>query len=284
MILQLKTAAIAPAYFRGKFGVESSSGSPPAFDSLSDDGHLAAIDGDRIAPDARRGCCRSTRCSRASSSRSTRGFGTRDAGSPLCARRDPHDPRRGGSYPACCHPLDIAYTRAGLEPPTATPIAPDEIPHPYRSLLVHHEHMTRRRSSAHHRLARGAAARMATFTIGSWYYRRDAAGPRRTGPAGRVGDRPAEAVVRCRAGARRDPAASGVPLGAILRTDGVDSAIKPRWFFAVFAEPRRSMRSVFGTRERQAALRPAHRSTARRQGHRRNRRGVAARLRHRIRS
>ena len=46
------------------------------------------------------------------------------------------------TVPSPLHPLDLAYTRAGLEPPAATPIAPEKIPQPYRSLLVHQRDMT----------------------------------------------------------------------------------------------------------------------------------------------
>ena len=39
-------------------------------------------------------------------------------------------------------PLDVAYAHAGAEPPQAHTIAPEQMPEPYRSLLVHENDMT----------------------------------------------------------------------------------------------------------------------------------------------
>ena len=75
---------------------------------------------------------------------------------------------RAGRSPL--HPLDIAYTRAGLEPPTATAIAADAIPQPYRSLLVHQRDMTLTLEA--HFGGPVVLRPLTTFTIGVWYYRR----------------------------------------------------------------------------------------------------------------
>ena len=55
-------------------------------------------------------------------------------------RTAPRAARAAGSH---LYPLDRAYAVAGLMPPSARVIAPDEMPPPYRSLLVHDDDMTR---------------------------------------------------------------------------------------------------------------------------------------------
>jgi hypothetical protein len=148
------------------------------------------------------------------------------------------------SVPSPLHPLDIAYTRAGLEPPTATPIAPDRIPQPYQSLLVHQRDMTLTLEA--HFGGRVALRPLATFTVGPWYYRRVLLAQEYSG-------RPVEmGAIRMKLAAlprkvQADIRRNQVPLGRLLRDAGVDFTSMPREFFAVVPNP--EMMGVFWMRE-----------------------------------
>ena len=150
--------------------------------------------------------------------------------------------RRG--VPSPLHPLDIAYTRAGLEPPTATPIAPDAIPQPYRSLLVHQRDMTLTLEA--HFGGRVVLRPLTTFTIGPWYYRRVLLAQEYSG-------RPVEmGAIRMKLAAlprkvQADIRRNQIPLGRLLRDAGVDFTSMPREFFAVV--PNAEMMGVFWMRE-----------------------------------
>lgn len=142
------------------------------------------------------------------------------------------------------HPLDIAYTRAGLEAPAATPIAPDAIPQPYRSLLVHQRDMTLTLEA--HFGGRVALRPLTTFTIGPWYYRRVLLAQEYSGrpvEMGAIRIRLAALPRKVQAEIRRNR----VPLGRLLRDAGVDFTSQPREFFAVTPNP--EMMGVFWMRE-----------------------------------
>ena len=49
---------------------------------------------------------------------------------------------RGPPRNGILFPLDSVYARAGVPPPAVKAIEPDDIPMPYRSLLVHTNDMT----------------------------------------------------------------------------------------------------------------------------------------------
>ena len=68
------------------------------------------------------------------------------------------------------YPLDLVYRRAGVELPRTTSIAPDDIPLPYRSLLVHNSDMTL--TLERHFGDRVVLRPLSTFSIGGSYYRR----------------------------------------------------------------------------------------------------------------
>ena len=92
------------------------------------------------------------------------------AATVLRAVRSPRAASSARRVPSPLHPLDLAYARAGLEPPVARPIGPDGIPQPYRSLLVHQRDMTLTLEA--HFGGRVVLRPLSTFTSGPWYYRR----------------------------------------------------------------------------------------------------------------
>ena len=67
-------------------------------------------------------------------------------------------------------PLDFVYARSGVELPQVKAIDPDDIPLPYRSLLVHRTDMTL--TLERHFGGRVALRPLATFLHGPWYFRR----------------------------------------------------------------------------------------------------------------
>jgi chorismate-pyruvate lyase len=148
------------------------------------------------------------------------------------------------AVPSPLHPLDVAYTRAGLEPPAATAIAPDAIPQPYRSLLVHQRDMTLTLEA--HFGGRVVLRPLATFTVGPWYYRRVLLAQEYSG-------RPVEmGAIRMKLAAlprkvQADIRRNRVPLGRLLRDAGVDFTSVPREFFEVVPNP--EMMGVFWMRE-----------------------------------
>ena len=148
------------------------------------------------------------------------------------------------TVPSPLHPLDLAYTRAGLEPPAATPIAPEKIPQPYRSLLVHQRDMTLTLEA--HFGGRVVLRPLSTFISGPWYYRRVLLAQEYSGrpvEMGAIRMKLAALPRKVQAEIRRNQ----VPLGRILRDGGVDFTSVPREFFAV--EPNPEMMGVFWMRE-----------------------------------
>jgi hypothetical protein len=122
------------------------------------------------------------------------------------------------TVPSPLHPLDIAYTRAGLEPPAATAIAPARIPQPYRSLLVHQRDMTLTLEA--HFGGRVVLRPLSTFISGPWYYRRVLLAQEYSGrpvEMGAIRMKLAALPRKVQAEIRRNQ----VPLGRILRDGGV---------------------------------------------------------------
>jgi len=68
------------------------------------------------------------------------------------------------------YPLDLVYARAGLEMPKVSVVAPERIPQPYRSLLVHDTDMTL--TLERHFGGRVALRPLSTFTSRRSYFRR----------------------------------------------------------------------------------------------------------------
>ncbi len=193
---------------------------------------------------------------------------------PRCSTR-PAVRRRPAAVrvPSPLHPLDLAYARAGLEPPAATP--------------------SRRTDPAAVSIAAGAPARHDADARGALRRPRRAAAavdlherplvlpPRAagagvSGPAGRDGRDPHEARRRCRARSRPRSAATAVPLGRILRDGGVDFTSMPREFFAVTPNP--EMMGVFWMREPRTLYGRRTEVLLDGRAHRRHRRSPAARL------
>ena len=163
------------------------------------------------------------------------GRATRAARTPALTRR---------RVPSPLHPLDIAYTRAGLEPPLATPIRPDAIPEPYHSLLVHQRDMTLTLEA--HFGGRVALRPLTTFTIGPWYYRRVLLAQEYSGrpvEMGAIRIKLASLPRKVQVEIRRNR----IPLGRLLRDAGVDFTSMPREFFEVV--PNAEMMGVFWMRE-----------------------------------
>ena len=168
---------------------------------------------------------------------------------PATALRATRPPRaasatRRRTGPSPLHPLDVAYTRAGLEPPGATAIPPGRIPQPYRALLVHQRDMTLTLEA--HFGGRVVLRPLTTFTIGPWYYRRVLLAQEYSG-------RPVEmGAIRMKLSAlprkvQAEIRRNRVPLGRLLRDAGVDFTSMPREFFAVV--PNGEMMGVFWMRE-----------------------------------
>jgi chorismate-pyruvate lyase len=150
------------------------------------------------------------------------------------------------------HPLDLAYAQAGVAPPVTTPIDPDAIPMPYRSLLVHERDMTLTLEA--HFGGRISLRPLSTFRAGSSYYRRVLL-------VQEYSARPVEmGAIRINLQAfrprlRRQILGGRVPLGRLLRDGGVDYRSRPTAFLAVTPNPEmmgilwmREPRTLYGRR------------------------------------
>jgi chorismate-pyruvate lyase len=141
-------------------------------------------------------------------------------------------------------PLDFVYARSGVALPDVEMIDPDNIPPPYRSLLVHTTDMTL--TLERHFGGKVALRPLATFSTGPWYYRRVLLAQEYTG-------RPVEmGAIRIKVGAfsdriRRQILKNDVPLGRLLRDGGVKYESRPKAFLAVTPNP--EMMGVFWMRE-----------------------------------
>lgn len=124
-------------------------------------------------------------------------------------------------------PLDFVYTRSGVALPQVKAIDPDDIPLPYRILLVHQSDMTL--TLERHFGGRVALRPLATFTSGPWYFRRVLLAQEYTGRLVEMG-------------------ANDVPLGRLLRDGGVNYESRPTTFLSI--TPNSEMMGVFWMRER----------------------------------
>lgn len=137
-------------------------------------------------------------------------------------------------------PLDLLYARSGVQLPVARPIEPDDIPQPYRSLLVHRTDMT---STLERHFGGSVVLRpLTTFTQGPWYFRRVLLAQESTG-------RPLEmGAVRIKIGSfperiRKQILANDIPLGRLLREGEVRFESVPRMFLSLAPNP--EMMGVF---------------------------------------
>ena len=141
-------------------------------------------------------------------------------------------------------PLDFVYARSGVELPQVKAIDPDEIPLPYRSLLVHRTDMTL--TLERHFGGRVALRPLATFLHGPWYFRRVLLAQEYTG-------RPVEmGAIRIKVPAfpariQKQILKNDVPLGRLLRDGGVEYESRPTVFLSVTPNP--EMMGVFWMRE-----------------------------------
>jgi chorismate-pyruvate lyase len=141
-------------------------------------------------------------------------------------------------------PLDFVYARSGVQLPQVSAIDPEDIPLPYRSLLVHQTDMTL--TLERHFGGRVALRPLATFMNGPWYFRRVLLAQEYTG-------RPVEmGAIRIRIQAfpdriRKEILRNDVPLGRLLRDGGVNYESRPKVFLQV--TPNAEMMGVFWMRE-----------------------------------
>ena len=141
-------------------------------------------------------------------------------------------------------PLDFVYTRSGITLPLVHGVDPEEIPPPYRSLLVHQNDMTL--TLERHFGGRVALRALSTFTVGPWYFRRVLLVQEYTG-------RPVEmGAIRIKITAfperiRKQILKNDIPLGRLLRDGGVDYQSLPKTFLAI--TPNSDMMGVFWMRE-----------------------------------
>ena len=142
------------------------------------------------------------------------------------------------------YPLDVVYWRAGIDPPGACAVAPDEIPLPYRSLLVHQNDMTV--TLERHFGGRIVLRALGVFTRGGSYFRRVLLVHEEAG-------RPVEmGAIRINLDAFSAPMRekilrNEIPLGRILRDGHVDYRSVPKAFLAITPNP--EMMGVFWMRQ-----------------------------------
>lgn len=142
------------------------------------------------------------------------------------------------------HPLDLAYQQAGVEVPAHRVITPDQIPAPYRDLLVHERDMTL--TLEHHFGGPLRLRTLSTRVTGDWYLRRVLLVQEYSG-------RPVEmGAIRIRLDALRPKTRAQVlkheePLGRLLRAAGIDFLSRPRRYLAI--TPNQDLMGVFWMRE-----------------------------------
>ena len=142
------------------------------------------------------------------------------------------------------YPLDTVYRRAGIDPPEARIVAPDEIPLPYRSLLVHQDDMTV--TLERHFGGRIVLRPLGVFTRGRSYFRRvllvqeEAGQPVEMG-AIRIDLEGFSPTLRAKI------LQNEIPLGRILRDRHVDYRSVPKAFLEITPNP--EMMGVFWMRE-----------------------------------
>ena len=142
------------------------------------------------------------------------------------------------------YPLDLAYRRAGIDPPSASAVAAEEIPLPYRSLLVHENDMTV--TLERHFGGRIVLRPLGAFTRGRSYFRRVLLVHEETGQPVEMGAIRIE-LDTFEAALREKVLRNEVPLGRILRDGHVDCRSVPKAFLEIAPNP--EIMGVFWMRE-----------------------------------
>lgn len=152
--------------------------------------------------------------------------------------------RQASQRAGLLYPLDAVYRRVGIALPHVRVVDAEDIPFPYRTLLVHTDDMTL--TLERHFGGPVIVRPLSTLLSNQWYTRRVLLAQSYSG-------RPVEmGAIRInlkafRPRTRRTILANHVPLGRLLRDDGVDFESRPRAFFAL--EPNAEMMGVFWMRE-----------------------------------
>src|SRR5262245_52370147 len=152
--------------------------------------------------------------------------------------------RRSQSVNRVLFPLDALYQTAGVAPPKARKVSPEDLPPVYRRLLVHEHSMT----MTLERQFRGTIAlrTLSTLRRGSSFMRRVLLVRTDTGQPVAMGAARitlSDFAPRLRARILRN----NVPLGRVLHDAGVDYISRPRAFLAV--TPNQELMGVFWMRE-----------------------------------
>ena len=142
------------------------------------------------------------------------------------------------------YPLDVVLKRAGVELPKVKVIEPDQIPFPYRSLLVHDDDMTL--TLERHFGDRVVLRPLSTFRSGRSYFRRVLLVQEYSGHPVEMG------AIRMRLDAfgprlRAKILKNQIPLGRILRDGRFKYTNRVRAFLAVTPSP--EMMGVFWMRQ-----------------------------------
>lgn len=141
-------------------------------------------------------------------------------------------------------PLDVVYERAGIPSPGVGVLDHDQIPEPYRSLLVHERDMTLTLETHHD--TRVALRTLASFREGRCYVRKVLLVDESSG-------RPVEmGVIEIDLEAFSSPVQDRIlsnrePLGRVLRESGVDYLSRPQAFLAV--DPNPELLGIFWMKE-----------------------------------
>lgn len=162
----------------------------------------------------------------------------------MSATRAPYTRRRRQrkalSANGLLYPLDVLYAYAGAQGPAVRRTTAEQIPAPYRNLLVHHNEMT---STLERHFNGPLTVRvLSTFSKGRWYFRRVllvVAGTGRPVAMGAVRLRLDVFAPAVRARILRQQ----VPLGRVLRDAGIAYGSHPTAFLRI--TPNAEMMGVF---------------------------------------
>lgn len=141
-------------------------------------------------------------------------------------------------------PLDAVYRRAGIDVPRVQLVEPHDIPFPYRTLLVHENDMTL--TLERHFGGPLIVRPLSTGLSHHWYTRRVLLAQSYSGKPVEMGAIRID-LAAFRPRTRRTILANQVPLGRLLRDDGVDFQSRPKAFFSLL--PNGEMLGVFWMRE-----------------------------------
>ena len=142
------------------------------------------------------------------------------------------------------YPLDLVYARAGVDMPTVTVVGPEQIPPPYRSLLVHDSDMT---VTLERHFGGSVALRpLSTFTSGRSFFRRVLLVQEYSGHPVEMG------AIRMRLDVftqriRSKILRNEIPLGRLLRDGKVQYQSRVKSYLSV--TPNAEMMGVFWMRE-----------------------------------